>query len=638
MNLLGYLVIYGWIPAVLCIFSTLRPRRAVVVALIAAWLFLPVVEFQLPGLPNYTKMSATTVGLLLGSALFDPGRLAALRPRWFDVPILTWCLVPMASSLTNGLGPYDGLSMSLQQTINWGLPYLLGRAYFQALDDLRELALGIVIGGLLYVPLCLFEIRMSPQLNRMIYGFITPWITAKRYGGWRPGVFLSNGLEVGMWMAASSLAGYWLWACGTLRSLSSWPVGPMIALLLVTAVLCKSTGALLLMIVGIAILWVAARTGWSLPVWVLVLAPPLYMATRASGVWDGRVLLDWTRQLTGDEDRVGSLWTRLYNENMLTLKALQRPVFGWGGWGRARVHNEAGDDVSITDGLWIIALGNHGVVGLAGVTATLLLPAALLLVRHPVRSWREPGVAPAAALAVLVALYMFDNLSNDMRNPIYLTVAGAVLGATSRRGVRIADSAHDPDGRPSAAAGGLTERNDRAHRTHECDAIARSLRITEPARAVAAWVCALEGWAGLATDSPDEPEYRRHWLDGLNDLAWFLATDSPPSVRDPLRAVRLATEAVAGAPDRGAYWNTLGVALYHTGDWDAAIQAIERSIALSSGGMGPDFLVLALVHGRRGDHTRARSWFLRAESRLRESPAEATGCELLRREVLDLLQ
>ncbi len=38
-----------------------------------------------------------------------------------------WCACPIASSLTNGLGLYDGLSASFGRFVMWGLPYLLGR-------------------------------------------------------------------------------------------------------------------------------------------------------------------------------------------------------------------------------------------------------------------------------------------------------------------------------------------------------------------------------------------------------------------------------------------------------------------------------------------------------------------------------
>ena len=47
----------------------------------------------------------------------------------------------------------------------------MGRAYFGDVKGLRELATVLFIGGLIYIPLYLYEIRLSPQLHNTIYGF-----------------------------------------------------------------------------------------------------------------------------------------------------------------------------------------------------------------------------------------------------------------------------------------------------------------------------------------------------------------------------------------------------------------------------------------------------------------------------------
>ena len=59
-----------------------------------------------------------------------------------------------------------------------------------------------VLGGLIYVPLCLFEVRMSPQLHNMVYGFAQhSFGQTVRGGGWRPMVFMQHGLAVGLFMS-----------------------------------------------------------------------------------------------------------------------------------------------------------------------------------------------------------------------------------------------------------------------------------------------------------------------------------------------------------------------------------------------------------------------------------------------------
>ena len=90
--------------------SLLPARRAVVASIVGAWLLLPPAAIPISGLPDYDKMMAATLGIMLGTLIFQPNRLLEFRPRWFDLPMLCWCLAPLISSLDNGLGLYDGLS------------------------------------------------------------------------------------------------------------------------------------------------------------------------------------------------------------------------------------------------------------------------------------------------------------------------------------------------------------------------------------------------------------------------------------------------------------------------------------------------------------------------------------------------
>src|SRR5262245_50059510 len=108
MTVLVPIALFGWIPPIVVTFSSSPPRRAVTAAFITGWLFLPFAGYVIPGLPDYTKLSASSLGVLLATTLFCSDRLIALRPRWFDLPMATWCLCPIASSLSNGLGLYDG--------------------------------------------------------------------------------------------------------------------------------------------------------------------------------------------------------------------------------------------------------------------------------------------------------------------------------------------------------------------------------------------------------------------------------------------------------------------------------------------------------------------------------------------------
>jgi len=419
------LLLFGWPLVALLFFLVMRPRRAVLATVLLAVMFLPVAGYKITGVPAYTKMTATSLAALLGVALFDTRRLLAFRPRWADFPMAIWCLCPLFSSVTNDLGIHDGFTSIFYQTFTFGVPYLLGRIYLTNLLGMYELAVAVFLGGLVYVPLCLLEIRLSPQLHTWVYGFHQHTFgQSLRGGGYRPTVFMAHGLMVGFWMSMATLAGFWLWYSGAIKSMFRisllWFLLPLAA----TTLLCKSFGAIVLLVVGVGILMATKHTasrGW---VVVLAAAPVLYMMLRIPGIWSGGDLTEMVARV--DPARAASLQFRLENEDRLLERAQIRPVFGWGGWGRARVRDAQGRDISVTDGRWIIALGNNGFVGLLSLTGSALVGLWGLIRRFSARMWNHRYVSPSVVMCVMALLYLIDCLFNYMENPAY-TLAGGGL-------------------------------------------------------------------------------------------------------------------------------------------------------------------------------------------------------------------
>jgi hypothetical protein len=425
MNPTASLMLFGWPVAALLLFMVMRPRRAVIATILLAWLFLPIAWYKLPGLPAYTKMIAAILSALLGVAVFDTRRLLAFRPGWADLPMGLWCISPLFSSLSNDLGIHDGFTSLFYQTFTFGVPYLLGRIYLTDLLGMYELAMGIFLGGLIYMPLCLLEIRLSPQLHTWVYGFHQHvFEQSLRWGGYRPTVFMDHGLMVGMWMSMATVSGFWLWFSGTTRSLFGISILWFLVPLAITTILCKSFGALVLLMVGIGVLIATRNTASRAFLIALAIAPVLYIALRLPGIWSGGDLTELVSNVA--PTRAASLQFRLENEDRLLERAQLRPLFGWGGWGRARVRDAQGRDISVTDGLWIIALGNTGFFGLASLTGSVLVSLGGLMRRFPARAWRHRYVAPAVAMCVMVLLFFVDCLFNDMKNPAY-TLAGGGL-------------------------------------------------------------------------------------------------------------------------------------------------------------------------------------------------------------------
>src|SRR5207253_8876206 len=118
---------------------------------------------------------------------------------------------------------------------------------------LRRLAIGIFAGGMVYVPLCLLEMRIAPTLHLRVYGYHArvDFSQTMRYGGYRPTVFLEHGLWVGMWMMAATLLGIVLWRTKVIKKLWNYPINWLLLVLFVTFILVKSTGAYLYLAIAV---------------------------------------------------------------------------------------------------------------------------------------------------------------------------------------------------------------------------------------------------------------------------------------------------------------------------------------------------------------------------------------------------
>jgi hypothetical protein len=416
--------------AIVACFSSLAPRRAVLYTMLGGWLFLPHFHDSC-GIPYLTsKLMVVGTLTLLGSLAFDSGRWIGLSLRPMDVLVAVMCASPFATALSNDLGAKEALSATLETTLEWAPAYLLGRTYFGTPRGLRDYASAFVAAGFVYIPFCLWEVRMSPNLHYWTYGF-SSWRFDQsiRYGGYRPAVFMQHGLAVGMFMAMATLTAYWLWRTKARQRVGFIPLGWGWIGLCATTILCKSTGAIALLAAGVAVLEGTRRLRISLLVLLLASAPAAYCAARIGG-WSPLAIVDIVRGTT-DEDRARSLAYRNQNEDLLVRKAMQRPVLGWGRFARSFVLDEQGHIVSVPDGRWVIVLGVAGLVGLIALGAALLLPTLIVLQSCPARYWADPRVASAAAVAVAVLLWAIDDLLNDMRTPIVPAIVGALISLST---------------------------------------------------------------------------------------------------------------------------------------------------------------------------------------------------------------
>ena len=629
-----FVALIGWIPVVVVMFAMMPVKRAAAMAVIGAWLLLPPSRISLAGLPDYSKVSAASLGLVFGTMFFGTQFIVSFRPRWFDVPMLLYCFVNTASSLSNGLGIYDGLAQSLGACVHWGLPYLFGRMYFGDASGLRMFTVGLAIAGVACVIPCLWEIRMSPMLLRGIYG-VGNW-EGTRWSGYRPKLFFSTGLELGMWMTAASLAAWWLWRCGVIKKLGKYSVGKtLLPILLGTTVLCRSTGALVLLAGGMFLLWVSVRFKTRVFLWALVLFGPVYVALRVPDLWSGENLVDVVATIS--PARATSLSYRFKCESLLIAQAVKQPVFGWGGWGRSSVYSgELSQDASRMvppDGLWMVIFGMNGFAGLSLLYLILELPAILFLFRFPARFWHEPRVAPATVAATLLGLYMIDCLLNAQINIIYVALAGGLVGitpmqvgvSTSGSGAvkRASRTTPSPVFESSSCSSlnrdGQLEAALSSAVVYRVDVVDRYIELGRRLKSESRWADARLAWqqsldllSQMRERQPDVPELQKRWWDCGNDLAWLLLAHPELESDAYARALALGMKVVDECPECDVYWNTLGVAFLRNGDFDRAVAALLRAMTLSRKDNPFNCVFLAMACARLGDREQAQHWLAQA--------------------------
>ncbi|TWT97598.1 hypothetical protein Pla108_17500 [Botrimarina colliarenosi] len=438
------IALFGIVPLAVVLCGSLSARAGILSTLLCGWLFLPIAKLSIVGIPDYDKLVATNLAILLGCVLFHSGPLLALRPKWCDLPLALWCLAPSLSSLANDLGAYDALSVGVRQVLVWAIPYVVGRAYFGSNIGMRDLATALIVGGLVYVPFCLAEVRLSPQLHNMVYGYQQNQFWRNiRFDGFRPIVFMQSGLMVGTWMAASSVVAIWSWVTGRTRVMSlSWPL--VCVTLVVTTVLCKALYAILLMLVAVGLLAVLRKVRTTVPLVLLLLSVPTYMILRTTQAVRADSVSTFAVPLFG-ADRAQSLEARLLQEDALQKHVEDRLAFGWGGWRRSWPKDPYTGDFELRglDGLWTIVLGENGCYGLFTLFLFLLTPVALMLARFDANELNRDDYGAAAALSVSLLLFACDCLLNGMLNPFYLVIAGglAALQPQTEPAVASADAA-----------------------------------------------------------------------------------------------------------------------------------------------------------------------------------------------------
>lgn len=461
-NTVAYLVLFSWPLVAVLAFAAQPPARALSLAVVVGYLLLPErtgVDF--PMIPVIDKVTVInlTAAVVVYLSLRRERAIAGMAPpppvgraRWLFFALMALTLVtPFVTVLTNGepviAGPryiqgirlYDAVSLMTSAAITI-VPFVLGMRVLDTRGAQIELLRVLVLAACAYAFFVLFEARMSPQLHAWLYGFFPHSFGQHIRGGmFRPVVFLGHGLLLGIFFCMAVLGACALWRQALRDSVKAAPLWLMATLwLAMTLLLSRNFGATALALMFAPLIFFAPPRLQVLGAAVVAGMVLLYPMLRGAGLVPIEAVHAMAQSIS--EERAASLQYRLDQEEALLARANEKPLAGWGSWGRNRIHDPVtGRDISVTDGLWVITIGQFGWFGYLAQFGLLTMPLLLL-------AWYRQDLTPeAAGLTIVTAAGLIDLIPNAGLTPVTWIVAGALAArAASYHGEPITMSGAGP--------------------------------------------------------------------------------------------------------------------------------------------------------------------------------------------------
>jgi hypothetical protein len=439
-NTLAYLALSAWPLIALVLFRKLELGRAIIWSLLLAYLFLPPppAVFDFPLMPPLSKQTLPPVAAFVIVYVMRGGDLR-LFPRSIMARVLmiVFVLSPLATVLTNqepvffgnvglpALRLIEAFSLMVQQAMLL-MPFVLAYNFLTRRKDQRDLLVALLAAGLVYSLLMLVEVRLSPQLNTWIYGYFQHiFEQSVRSGGYRPIVFLYHGLWVAFFalMVVVAAAALFRGGKGRMKSFAFGATGYMWVVLF----LCKSAASLAYSLVLVPLVVFGGRMLQFRVAAVLAILALAYPAMRGVNL----VPSDWLvgQAAAIDSERAASLEFRFDNEAVLLERAREKPVFGWGTWGRNHILDPvSGAILTVTDGRWIITIGVFGWVGFLAEFGLLAWPLMVLALRSRGVA-RDDDLSPwLGPMALILAFNLFDLLPNATITTLTFLISGMLLG------------------------------------------------------------------------------------------------------------------------------------------------------------------------------------------------------------------
>ncbi len=435
---LAQVVIWLFVPFTFYMFKRYPVKKAALYTFIVGLLSLPNwVKVKLPFCPPIGKDEVVGLSIVLVLAV---NHYKGVRPR-----AETWWYLATAgvfiSSLVTGLLNSDPVYFARASTFLPGHDFkdaaaiaiggLVGgvpvsyfsQVVFRKAEDVKLIVRAFTAAGLIYSIFVLIEVRMSPQMHRWVYGYAGPheWDQLIRYGGYRPLVMFPHGLVLSLFMFFPNITAM---AMARFRTRIWKMSGPQAAWYLSFIILiCKSTGVWFYAVIILPLVRFASSKAILRTAKVICLITVLYPWMRANEWIPTHDIIAYIEEK--DVERAQSLEVRFTNEDKLLVRALERPWFGWGSYGRNRIYDEYGIDRCITDGAWVMVLGSLGIVGY-GFTFMFTVGALLIASRRVAKVQDRELRTLMAVLILAASVLWFDNLPNAPDLLVVHFIAGAM--------------------------------------------------------------------------------------------------------------------------------------------------------------------------------------------------------------------
>lgn len=441
-NIFAYLALFSWPIVAIILFRLLPLQKALAWTIIGGYLLLPsATAIKFPMIPPIDKSLVTSLPALILCMIMAPPQSPTQAPlavtgrhvlmALFLIVVISPILTVMQNTepviegrvFLPGLRLYDALGL-ISQALVALIPLWLGLRYLNSREGLRTILEVLAIGGLAYTIPVLFEVRFSPMLHTWVYGFFPhSFAQHMRDDGFRPVVFLMHGLLVGIYLCIAAIAAMSLYrdARREGRPAIYWLLSAI--WLLVVLYLSKNFGAMVIAVVLTTAVFVLGRRPLLIVGLAVATVVMFYPILRGAG-W---IPLDAVHEFVQsiNADRAASLKFRLDNEDALLAHASEKPLFGWGSWGRDLLHDpETGSLVSIADGIWVGVIGAFGWVGYIGRFGLLTAPILFFALRR--RAVGDSFIP--YGLIITLSATLIDLLPNSgLLNYVWL-MAGAVAG------------------------------------------------------------------------------------------------------------------------------------------------------------------------------------------------------------------